>query len=158
MTGTPPLLCAFALHRGAYCTRPYQHDGEHQDGRTVTIPLPWPKPPLTGNRTRGNPYARATEVKQALTEARWAVKAAKVRPIVGANVTLHFRPKDRRRRDADGMFPTLKVCQDALVAEGVLPDDSWVCVPTAACRIHPPDGDPACWLELDVLTEYGASA
>ena len=31
---------------------------------TAAIPLPWPKPPLTGNRTRGNPYARASEVKQ----------------------------------------------------------------------------------------------
>jgi crossover junction endodeoxyribonuclease RusA len=123
----------------------------------TTIALPWLKPPLTGNRTRGNPYARASEVKQALTEARWAVRAANLTPIVGANVTLHFRPKDRRRRDADGMFPTLKVVQDALVLEEILPDDSWVCIPSATCRIHPPDGEPATWLELDVLTTYQES-
>jgi crossover junction endodeoxyribonuclease RusA len=113
------------------------------------IPLPWSKPPLTGNRTRGNPYARANEVKVALLEARYAIRDAKPAPMVGANITLHFRTKDRRRRDADGMYPTLKAVQDALVLEGVLPDDSWVCVPSATCRIHEPDGiGPAMWVEL----------
>ena len=114
-----------------------------------TIPLPWPKPPLTGNRTRGNPYARANEVKAAKADAQLAVRQCRIRPLVGAEVTLHFRPADRRRRDADGLFPTLKVCLDALVYEGVLPDDSWVHVPAATCRIHPPTGEPAAmWLEL----------
>lgn len=121
----------------------------------IVIPLPWSKPPLTGNRTRGNPYARANEVKAAKADAHLAIQHMAPRPIVGANVTLHFRPATRHRRDADGLFPTLKVCQDALVAAGVLPDDSWVCVPSATCRIHPPNGEPAAmWLQLDVLTEY----
>jgi hypothetical protein len=121
----------------------------------ITIPLPWDKPPLTGNRTRGNPYARADEVKQAKAEAQQAVRDAYWWVVVGANVTLHFRPATKHRRDADGMFPTLKVCQDALVAEGVLPDDSWVCVPSATCRIHPPNGQPAAmWLELSDITEF----
>jgi len=111
--------------------------------------LPWPKPPLTGNRTRGNVYARANEVKQAKVEAQWAIRAAHLTPVVGAEVTLHYRPATRQRRDADGLFPTLKVVQDALVAEGVLPDDSWVCVPSATCRIHEPNGEPAAmWLQL----------
>lgn len=121
----------------------------------IRVDLPWLKPPLTGNRTRGNPYARAAEVKQAKVEAGWAIRAAGVRPIVGAEVTLHYRPATRQRRDADGLFPTLKACQDALVEQGVLPDDSWVCVPAATCRIHPPTGEPAAmWLVLDVLTEW----
>jgi hypothetical protein len=118
----------------------------------TTIPLPWSKPPLTGNRTRGNPYARAAEVRVAYWEARTAVENATVEPIVGANITLHFRPATKHRRDADGMFPTLKVCQDALVHDGVLPDDSWVHVPRAACEIHPPNGEPAAmWLELEEI-------
>jgi crossover junction endodeoxyribonuclease RusA len=118
-------------------------------GAPTTIRLPWPKPPLTGNRTRGNPYARAVEVKATVEGAQYAIRAAKPKPMVGANVTLHFRPKDRRRRDADGMYPTLKAIQDALVLEGVLPDDSWVCVPSATCRIHEPNGEgPAMWVEL----------
>jgi crossover junction endodeoxyribonuclease RusA len=115
----------------------------------TTIPLPWSKPPLTGNRTRGNPYARAAEVKNSKLEAEAAINLANPAPMAGAEITLHFRPKDRRRRDADGLFPTLKVCQDALVAEGVLVEDSWVTIPAATCRIHPPNGQPAAmWLEL----------
>jgi crossover junction endodeoxyribonuclease RusA len=120
-----------------------------------TVPLIWSKPPLTGNRTRGNPYARANEVRAAKEDARHAIRMNMPKPVVGAEVTLHFRPKDKRRRDADGLAPTLKVCLDALVLEGVLPDDSWVCVPAVHIRIHPPNGEPAAmWLELDVLTEY----
>jgi Holliday junction resolvase RusA-like endonuclease len=121
----------------------------------TVIPLPWSKPPLTGNRTRGNPYARANEVKAALAQAISAVTDADLEPIVAADVALHFMPKTRQRRDADGMFPTLKVCQDALVKCGVLPDDSWVHVPAATCRIHEPDGEPAAtWLELTNITHY----
>jgi hypothetical protein len=118
----------------------------------VTIPLPWIKPPLTGNRTRGNPYARANEVRDAKAVARLTIGAHSVKPLVGANITLHMRMGDRRRRDADGLAPTLKVCLDALVAEGVLPDDSWVHVPRATCEIHPPNGEPAAmWLTLEPL-------
>lgn len=123
-------------------------------GRSADIiALPWVKPPLTGNRTRGNPYARAAEVKRAHGEAVAAILAAAPTFRAGTDVTLHFRPADKRRRDADGMFPTLKVVQDALVAAGVLHDDSWVCVPSATCRIHPPDGEAAMWLELTDLEE-----
>lgn len=119
----------------------------------MKVALPWSKPPLTGNRTRGNPYAQAAKVKVAKAEAFDAVGGLPA--IVGAEVTLHFRPATRHRRDADGMFPTLKVCQDALVAEGVLPDDSWVSVPAATCRIHPPNGEPAAmWLELTDITHF----
>ena len=116
----------------------------------TTIPLPWPKPPLTGNRVRGNVYARANEVAAAKQGAQWAIRAAKPAAVIGAEVTLHFRPKDKRRRDADGLAPTLKVVLDALVTEGILPDDSWVHVPAATCRIHPPNGEPAAmWLTLE---------
>jgi hypothetical protein len=125
----------------------------------VIIPLPWSKPPLTGNRTRGNPYARAGEVKAAKVEACAAIDAA-VRAgaagcIVGADVTLHFRPSTKQRRDADGLFPTLKVAQDALVICCVLPEDSWVTIPAATCRIHPPTGEPAAmWLELTNIHHF----
>jgi crossover junction endodeoxyribonuclease RusA len=116
----------------------------------MIIPLPWLTPPLTGNRTRGNPYAQAAKVKRAHSEALAAIVAAKHPFVAGANLTLHYRPKDRRRRDADGMFPTLKVAQDALVAAGVLHEDSWITVPSATCRIHPPNGEAALmWLEIE---------
>jgi hypothetical protein len=122
----------------------------------TVIPLPWSKPPLTGNRTRGNPYARANEVADTKGQAIVAIARVARRPLVGAEVSLVFRPNDRRRRDADGMFPTLKVCLDALVLQGVLPDDSWVHVPAATCRIDTPvAGVPAAmWLELTNITHY----
>ena len=120
----------------------------------MIVPLPWDKPPLTGNRTRGNPYARAAEVKRAKDDVVVAIMRRDELPsIVGAEVTLHMRMPDRRRRDADGLAPTLKVCLDGLVLCGVLPDDSWVHVPAATCRIHPPNGEPAAmWLELSHIT------
>lgn len=120
---------------------------------TLRIDLPWRSPPLRANDRRAWP-AQHRAFQQALVEARWAVKAARIPPIVGAVATLHYRPTTRRRQDADGIAPTLKPCLDALVAEGVLPDDSWVHVPATAQRIHEPDGDPAMWLELSQITEY----
>lgn len=124
---------------------------------SIIIPLVWTKPPLTGNRTRGNVYARAAEVKAAKEQALEAIFDSYCWAVVGADVSLHFRPATKQRRDADGLFPTLKVCQDALVIAGVLPDDSWVSVPAATCRIHTPAKPAAMWLELDVLTEWEAA-
>lgn len=119
---------------------------------TYTVSLPWSKPPLSGNRVRGNPHARAKEVEQAKGEARWAIRGARLPKLAGAEITLHWRVPDRRRRDADNMAPSLKVVQDALVLEGVLYDDSWVCVPSATCRIHEPSSaGPAMWVELNSL-------
>ena len=122
----------------------------------LRVDLPWRSPPMRANDRRSWP-AQARAFKQALTEARWAVKAAGLAPIVGANVTLHYRPTTRRRQDADGIAATLKPCLDALVQEGVIPDDSWVCVPRTSQEIHPPiKGEPAAlWLELEVITWFG---
>lgn len=120
---------------------------------TITIPLSWPKPPLVQNDRR-HWTAQARAFAQAKDEARWAIRAAKVTPIVGAEVTLHYRLPDKRRRDADGPAPTLKVVLDALVAEGVLTDDSWVEVPSCRIQIHPPGGHAAMWVELTNVTHY----
>lgn len=121
---------------------------------TYTIPLPWATPPLSGNRTRGNPHARANEVKAAKEAARWAIRAANLPQLVGAEITLCYRVATRHRRDADNLAPTLKAVQDALVLEGIVPDDSWVHIPSATCRISPPNGEPAAmWLEVTALGE-----
>lgn len=119
------------------------------------IDLPWRTPPLRANDRRTF-HAQARAFKQALTEARWAIKAANPTPIVGATVTLHYQPATRRIQDADGIAPTLKPVLDALVQEGVLPDDSWVCVPRTSQEIHPPvKGEPSrLWLELADIHHY----
>lgn len=118
----------------------------------TTIELPWTTPPLTlnpGLRSE-NPHAKAAKVRDAKAAAVLAIRAAKVPPMAGAIITLHYRVPDRRRRDADNLAATLKVCQDALVAAGVLVEDSWITVPASGQRIHPPiKGQPgALWLTL----------
>lgn len=120
----------------------------------IAIPLPWLRPPLNANDRNDRRSGGFRKVADALTEARLAIRAAQVRPIVAAEVTLHYRVPDKRRRDADNLAATLKVVQDALVQEGVLPDDSWVCVPSATCRIHAPEAEAAMWVELTDVTEF----
>jgi hypothetical protein len=115
----------------------------------TTIPLTWTTPPLRQN-DRQHHMVKAKAFAAALEEARWAIRAAKPKPMIGADVTLHYRVPDHRIRDADGLAPTLKAALDALVAEQILPRDDWVCVPSATCRIHPPsDEGPAMWVTLD---------
>ena len=118
----------------------------------MIVALPWTNPPLSGNRTRGNVYAQHAKVEKALREARFAVRAADLAPIARATLTLTLRPDTKRRRDADNLAPTLKVCQDALVLEQILPDDSWAHVPRVSLEIHPPNGQPAAmWLTVEPL-------
>lgn len=121
----------------------------------IRVDLPWLRPPITGN-DRGHSKFRSPLIKQTLCEARRAVFEADIKPIVGAVVTLHWRIPNRGRRDSDNLGPTLKECLDALVLEGVLPDDSWVHVPRSGNEIHPPiKGEPAAmWLELSDITPF----
>ena len=120
---------------------------------TYSIPLPWPKPPLTSNRTRGNPYARAKEVAAARDAARWAIRGLRLAVTPPVEVSLHLRVATKHRRDSDGLYPTLKAVLDALVLEQVLPDDSWQYVPATRCAIHAPNGQPAAmWAEIRPLT------
>jgi hypothetical protein len=121
----------------------------------VTIALPWEKPPLTQNQLRRMHHmveARAKAV--ALVQARDAIQDAAPTPMPGANVILHWRLGNKRRLDGDGAAPTLKVCLDALVHEGILHDDSWVEVPHSGVTVHPPEPDQpaAMWLTLEEVT------
>lgn len=119
-------------------------------GFPYVIGLPWDRPPLTQNRSSRatNPHVKAREVREAKSDALAAVLASGTPKLAGANVVLHFRPATRHRRDADGTCASLKVCLDALVAAGVLHDDSWVEVPYSGHRIHTPAPPAAMWLTL----------
>lgn len=118
------------------------------------IPLNWTAPPVSQN-DRQHHHVKAKAVAAALVEARLAIRAAQVEPIVGAVITLHYRVPDRRRRDADNLAATHKVCQDALVTEGVIPRDDWVHIPASGQQIHPPTADgPALWIELTDVVFY----
>lgn len=114
-----------------------------------TVKLPWFRPPLSQN-DRQHHHVKAKLVAAALGQARQAIREQGLKPRTGANVTLHYRVGDKRRRDADNLAIVLKVCLDALVLEEVIPDDSWVHVPHSGQTIHPPNGEPpSMWLTLE---------
>lgn len=119
---------------------------------TQTINLNcWPTPPITQNQLRRmNHWDEARAKKNAIAEARWAIKAARPTPMTEALVRLNYRPGTRRLCDADGLAPTLKVFLDALVQEGVLLDDNYLYVPESSIRIWgPAKGMPgAMWADL----------
>lgn len=121
---------------------------------THSVTLPWPRPPLTQNDRR-HWRQQHRDFQAAKDEARWAIRAARLPQIERAEIVLHYRVPDRRRRDADGPAPTLKAVLDALVAEQVIPDDAWTNVPRIAVQIHPPaPGQPGLmWLTLQPLTD-----
>lgn len=117
----------------------------------IVVSLPWCTPPLTANQVRRlHPLREAALRKAALNEARWAIRAARLTPQLVADVVLHWRMPDNRRRDGDGADPTKKVVLDALVLEGVLPDDSWSHVRHSGVTVHPPQPKipGGMWLEI----------
>lgn len=125
------------------------------------IPLPWCAVPMTKNQVRRLHYRDEAKLRATLlTEARWAIKAARTKPMWTAEFVLHYRPKNNQRRDADGLAPTKSIVLDALVAEGVLTDDSFREVPFSGERIHPPiKGLPAVmWAELSAPGEVAGDA
>ena len=120
-------------------------------GGPDVVSLPWAAPPLTANQVRRlHPLREAAIRKTALNDARWAIRAARLTPRDVASVTVHWRMPDRKRRDGDGADPTKKVILDALVLEGVLPDDGWQHVIHSGVTAHPPQhGLPGClWVEI----------
>lgn len=121
-----------------------------------TIPLPFDAPPLTKNRVRRmHHHVEAKLRRDSIDATRLAIRAAKVQPLEQAVVVLHWRQPDNRRRDGDGADPTKAFCLDALVLEGVLPDDSFQHVIHSGVTCHAPiKGQPgAMWLSITDPTE-----
>lgn len=113
---------------------------------THIIPLSFPAPPLTANQ-RLHWRRRADLTKTVRHEV--AMRAARLGPMAPPiTVTLHYRPRDRRRRDADNLVPTLKACCDGLVDARVVPDDTPDLMVKVMPVIHPPEGPARCWLEV----------
>lgn len=122
----------------------------------TTIPLPFDLPPLVKNAVRKMHHHKEAKIRRESMEAvRWAVRAAKVQPLEQAVVILHWRLPNRHRRDGDGAQPTLSFCLDALVLEGILPDDSWKFVVHSGVTCHEPLlGQPgAMWLTVQDPTQ-----
>lgn len=100
---------------------------------TITAPGPW----LNANGRRQHRHQTGT--RQAWRDATTvAARAARLPALGRAHILATLRFTDNRRRDAANYHPTVKVVVDALVAYGLLPDDSTAYLEGPDLRI----GDP----------------
>lgn len=118
--------------------------------------LPWTAPPLSMNdrgASKGAAYAKATKLRTMRAEVASLAAAAELPQNVGhATVTLHYRPRDNRRRDTDNLVATAKPIYDGLVDYGLVPDDIPQHMAKAEPVIHR-KGRPGMWLEITTRPE-----
>lgn len=117
----------------------------HQDPpapRQWRLDLPYPRPPLSQNDRRGHWAGRHRLVEQIRTDVGWLVRRAKIPPLLRITVQLHYQPRAAGRRDPDNLTATSKPCVDALVAAGVVADDTPAFVDQLMPEIHPPAAKP----------------
>lgn len=101
--------------------------------------LPYTTPPLTLNQRL--PWRVKARVTAEVRGAAFALaKHAKVPKNCGrVRVTLIYRPKDQRRRDAINLVSTLKAVEDGLVDARIVPDDTPVYIDPVMPQIWPRD-------------------
>ncbi|MGC0364784.1 crossover junction endodeoxyribonuclease RusA [Rhodococcus sp. 27YEA15] len=119
--------------------------------QNLTIRLPYEKPPLSMNdRQHWAVKARITAGVRRSTQ-RLAKAAHAPVGLECVAVTLHYRPRDNRRRDTDNLMPVLKACCDGLVDHGITADDTPDLMTKHMPVIHPAvkGTPPALWLELE---------
>lgn len=90
---------------------------------THTIVYAWRTPPLTANQ-RLFWAAKADITRTARRLTATLAQNADIPPMAKCEVQLTWYVTDNRRRDTDNLYPTFKVCCDALVDAGVVPDDT----------------------------------
>lgn len=115
------------------------------------VDLPYSKPPLSMNdRQHWAAKARITAGVRTST-ARLAKAASVPTGLPHATVTLCYRPKANRKRDADNLVPVLKACCDGLVDHGLTADDTPDLMTKAMPVIHPAikGQPPALWLDIE---------
>lgn len=114
------------------------------------IELSFPNPPLNLNQRMH--WAQKAQITRHIRQEA-ALKARALRAQFEGHhfeITLHWLPRDNRRRDEENPIPTLKAIADGLVDAGLAEDDT-----PAHMRKHMPvihrheKGQKACcWLEL----------
>lgn len=81
----------------------------------------WDRPPLTANQ-RMHWHKKANITRDVRTVAH--LHGLHFPKSERVEVTLRWVVKDKRRRDADNLVPTLKALCDGLVDAGIVPDDT----------------------------------
>lgn len=92
------------------------------DGRWE-LSLPWDKPPLSMNDRR-HWRAKHQWTHTLRGTACLLARSTGIPHLDACSVTLVYHPRDRRRRDEDNLFATLKPLADGLVDAGVVTDDT----------------------------------
>jgi crossover junction endodeoxyribonuclease RusA len=121
---------------------------------TYTVPLPYLRPPLSSNDSGYSVQARRARwalTKQVRADVALVIAHSKVPCCDKVRVTVHYRPRDNRRRDPQNI--DTKAMLDAIVDAGVVYDDSPEYMEVVTPVIHRADRalGPALWLELEVL-------
>lgn len=127
---------------------------------TYRLDLPYERPPapLNGN-TRAHWRARSAATRQVRADVACLARAAGIPKAEHLTVELLWSPGDRRRRDADNLWPLLKVACDALargrkdwVGLELVPDDTPAYMDKRAPVILSPDqcGQRGMWLVVTV--------
>jgi crossover junction endodeoxyribonuclease RusA len=134
--------------------------GSPPGSRSYRLELPYERPPkaLTGNARSGHWSARHRATRQVICDVVTVARAAKVPVGRHLVVGLWWAPGDRRKRDADNLWPLLKACCDGL-ARGtdrwpglrLVPDDDPAHMTKLAPVIVPPPAGRALWLTVEVL-------
>lgn len=82
----------------------------------------WSRPPLTANQRFNHWGVKSRLVKQ--VRGMTFDKTQHLPQMERCKVQLVWFVNDRRRRDTDNLYPTLKACCDGVVDAGVVPDDT----------------------------------
>lgn len=98
---------------------------------------------------------KAKKVKPWRDAAHVLAMHAKIPPLKRAKITLHYVPKDSRRRDVLNLAATLKPLEDGLVDAKVVPDDTSEFIEPTLPVIHPAGpvrvSGGRFWLEIEAL-------
>lgn len=119
---------------------------------TFNLQLSFTKPPISLN-ARQHWAVRAKTVKAVRAEGCWRARAAGIGRAQNIQVCLHYRPRDKRRRDPINLVPIQKALVDGLVDAGIVPDDTPEYVTDLMPVIETPEKGQAgaCWLVVEVM-------
>ena len=113
--------------------------------KTVIIPLPYTKPPMSANSRFSHWAVRAKQVREIRQTAALLARSKRLpKDADHLLVQLTYVPRDKRRRDPSNLMPTQKAIIDGLVQDyGLLPDDCQEYVTERMPRIMKPSSEPA---------------
>ena len=95
---------------------------------TITIDLPYEKPPLNANQRLH--WAEEARLKRKLRgDMGWLMKSVRyaIEPLQEGQklrIQLVYTPASNRRRDTLNLYATLKPLVDGIVDSGIIPDDT----------------------------------